>query len=238
MESVNRFCGQSNDLFINSAEYPERSLIISDPQYLCSIIIRVISMDLRKRRSQEKLQVALAHHLQNQTIDEITIGELTRTAGVSRQTFYSNFDSKQSILLNRIIGLFDRSRVNFETLITRDDLGREEVVELGLKHLLEECQKERILMRAAFTGQAGIQCLSLLKNLLGKVIADRILHQFNYNFDDKQLDLISDFYAGALIGTIQGWLLDDTGVKDIESVIATVGRLIPHGLDGFISLQS
>ena len=54
-------------------------------------------VDLRKRRSQEKLQVALADHLQSQTIDEITIGQLTKTAGVSRQTFYSNFDSKQSI---------------------------------------------------------------------------------------------------------------------------------------------
>ena len=70
-------------------------------------------MDLRKRRSQEKLQVALAQHLQSKTIDEITIGELTRTAGVSRQTFYSNFDSKQSILLNRIETLFEKSKVNF-----------------------------------------------------------------------------------------------------------------------------
>ena len=191
-------------------------------------------MDLRKRRSQEKLQIALAQHLQNQTIDEITIGELTRTAGVSRQTFYSNFDSKQSILLNRIESLFDKSRINFETLITRDDLGREEVVELGLRHLLEECGKEKILMRAAFTGQAGIQCLSLLKQLLGKVIADRVLYQFNLHLGGRQLDLISDFYAGALIGTIQGWLLDESGNKDIDSVVSSVGRLIPHGLDSYI----
>jgi len=31
-------------------------------------------VDLRKRRSQEKLQLALAQHLQSKTIDEITIG--------------------------------------------------------------------------------------------------------------------------------------------------------------------
>ena len=195
-------------------------------------------MDLRKRRSQEKLQVALAQHLQSKTIDEITIGELTRTAGVSRQTFYSNFDSKQSILLNRIEGLFDKSRANFEKLIKRDDLGREEVVELGLLHLLEECSKEKTLMRAAFTGQAGIQCLSLLKSLLRTLIADRILHQFNYNFDDNRLDLISDFIAGGLIGTIQGWLLDETGKKDVQSVVENVGRLIPHGLDSYIKVNN
>lgn len=191
-------------------------------------------MDLRKRRSQEKLQIALAQHLQSKTIDEITIGELTRTAGVSRQTFYSNFDSKQSILLGRIETLFDRSRKNFDALITREDLKREEVVANGLKFLLEDCAREKTLMRAAFTGQAGIQCLSLLKEHLSAVISDRILFQFNFNFDAVQLDLISDFYAGALIGTIQGWLLDESGTKDINKVIAHVGKLIPFGLDAYI----
>jgi len=192
-------------------------------------------MDLRKRRSQEKLQVALAHHLQSKTIDEITIGELTRTAGVSRQTFYSNFDSKQSILLNRIETLFTRSRANFDALTKRDDLGREDLIEQGIRHLLEECGREKTMMRAAFTGQAGIQCLSLLKEHLSSMIAERVLHQFNLNFEARQLDLVSDFYAGALIGTIQGWLLDETGSKDIDSVVYQVGQLIPHGLDSYVS---
>jgi AcrR family transcriptional regulator len=197
-------------------------------------------MDLRKRRSQEKLQVALAQHLQRQTIDAITIGELTRTAGVSRQTFYSNFDSKQSILLNRIEALFEKSRIYFEPIVQRDDLDREEVIELGLRHLLEECDKDKTLMRAAFTGQAGIQCLSLLKSLVSKLIADRILilHEISYNFDSEQLDVIADFYAGALIGTIQGWLIDETGVKSMDTVVNTVGRLFPNGLDSFITRHS
>ncbi|MFT7525091.1 MAG: AcrR family transcriptional regulator [Arenicella sp.] len=194
-------------------------------------------MDLRKRRSQEKLQVALAQHLQSQTIDAITIGELTRTAGVSRQTFYSNFDSKQSILLNRIEALFEKSRIYFEPIVQRDDLDRKEIIELGLRHLLEECDKDKTLMRAAFTGQAGIQCLSLLKSLVSKLIADRILilHQISYNFDSEQLDVIADFYAGALIGTIQGWLVDESGVKSMDTVVNTVGRLFPNGLDSFIT---
>ncbi|MFT4629890.1 MAG: AcrR family transcriptional regulator [Arenicella sp.] len=194
-------------------------------------------MDLRKRRSQDKLQLALAQHLQRKTIDAITIGELTRTAGVSRQTFYSNFDSKQSILLNRIEVLFDKSRAYFEPIVRRDDIGRQEVIELGLRNLLEECDKEKTLMRAAFTGQAGIQCLSLLKSLVSKLISDRILvlQRINYTFDSEQLDVIADFYAGALIGTIQGWLLDDTGVKNIDTVINSVGRLFAHGLDSFVS---
>ena len=192
-------------------------------------------MDLRKRRSQEKLQLALAQHLQSQTIDEITIGELTQTAGVSRQTFYSNFDSKQSILLNKIEAIFEKSWVKTEALMQQSDVGREEFVEICLLNLVEECDKDRVLMRAAFTGQAGIQCLSLLKKLVSKLISERILFQFNHNFDAHQLDTISDFYAGGIIGVIQGWLLGDGQNKDIKSVASQVGRLVPHGLDGYIS---
>jgi AcrR family transcriptional regulator len=192
-------------------------------------------VDLRKRRSQEKLQMALAQHLQSKTIDEITIGELTKTAGVSRQTFYSNFDSKQSILLSRIEALFEKSWMKTESLIQSSEIGREEFVEVSVRNLLEECDKERTMMRAAFTGQAGIQCLSLLKTLISKLISDRILFQFNHNFNSRQLDTISDFYAGGIIGTVQGWLLDDTAIKDINSVARQIGRLIPHGLDGYIS---
>ena len=192
-------------------------------------------MDLRKRRSQEKLQVALAQHLQNQTIDEITIGELTQTAGVSRQTFYSNFDSKQSILLNRIEAIFEKGWVKTEALIQQSDIGREEFVEISVRILLEECDRDRVLMRAAFTGQAGIQCLSLLKKLISKMIAERVLFQFNHNFDARQLDTISDFYAGGIIGVVQGWLLDDQEAKEIDVVARQIGRLVPHGLDGYIS---
>jgi len=194
-------------------------------------------VDLRKRRSQEKLQIALAQHLQNQTIDEITIGELTQTAGVSRQTFYSNFDSKQSILLTRIELIFEKSWTKSEQLMQSDGVGREEFVEMSLRNLLEECERDRILMRAAFTGRAGIQCLSLLKTLVSKMISERILYQFNHNFSANQLDTISDFYAGGLIGVVQGWLLDDSGTKDISSIVKQIGLLVPHGLDGYISKQ-
>ncbi len=192
------------------------------------------TVDLRKRRSQEKLQAALANHLQSQTIDEITIGQLTKTAGVSRQTFYSNFDSKQSILLNRIESLFEKTRVYFEANSTREDLGREEIIEISLKYFLTECDKNQTVMKAAFTGQAGIQCMSLLKVLFSKFIADRFRFLFNYNFERKELDVITDFYAGAFIGTIQGWLLNEDKDKDVDFVVKQVGKLMPHGLDAYI----
>ena len=189
-------------------------------------------MDLRKRRSQEKLQNALALHLQTKTIDEITIGELTETAGVSRQTFYSNFDSKQSILLSRLDQLFVISKLKYDEQTEDQGLSRTEYVEVAIKCLLFECDKQKALMRAAFTGQAGIQCLSLLKEFVSSIISSRILLQFNYDIPKSKLEIISEFYSGGIIGAIQGWLLDDEYSKSIDMVAKQVGILIPHGLDG------
>jgi len=191
-------------------------------------------VDLRKRKSQEKLQNALALHLQNKTLDQITIGELTKTAGVSRQTFYSNFDSKQSILLSRIETMLETASHYYANVHTRQDISRNDAVAAGVKCLLTECDKQRVLMRAAFSGQAGIQSLSLLKSYLSRFIAERILLLFNYNFTANELDVISDFYAGAYIGVIQGWLLDDTNTKSIDEVSKYAGLLMPHGLDGML----
>lgn len=192
-------------------------------------------MDLRKRRSQEKLQSALAEHLKTKTIDEITIGELTQSAGVSRQTFYSNFDTKQSILLSRLESLFAVSKQKFDEQVTESDgLQRNEYVETAVRILLNECDKQRPLMRAAFTGQAGIECLSSLKEFMSQLISSRILDQFDYDIPTVKLDIIAEFYSGGLIGVIQGWLTDDTHSKTITAVSKQVSELIPHGLDSLL----
>jgi len=160
---------------------------------------------------------------------------LTKTAGVSRQTFYSNFESKQSILLNRIETLFDKTRIYFEANAMRDDIGREGLIEASLKHFLTECDRDRAMMSAAFTGQAGIQCLSRLKVLMNNFISERVKFLFNFQFDDKHLDIITDFYAGATIGIVQGWLMKENPERDLDFVVKQASLLMPHGLDTYLS---
>lgn len=191
-------------------------------------------MDLRKRRSQEKLQAALVQHLQERTIDEITIGELTRTAGVSRQTFYSNFDSKQSILLSRIEALFSRSRDKFESVLRSKTLQRDEIIVEGIRNLLLECNRERVMMRAAFEGRAGTRCHSLLKDHLKALISECVLPRTDYTLSNTRLGVVFDFCAGGLVGIIQGWILDEPDGKTAEIVVQQVALMISNGLDGLL----
>lgn len=54
--------------------------------------------DARARRSIEALRAALLELLEHTALDEITIKEITKTAGVSYPTFFRRFSSKEELL--------------------------------------------------------------------------------------------------------------------------------------------
>jgi len=178
-------------------------------------------MDLRKRKSQQKLQDALAEHLKVKALEEITIGELTESAGVSRQTFYSNFDSKQAVLVGRIERILISVSEYFGPISSRQDLSRHEIIELGVKHLLETCEQHRTLTTAAFTGH----------------IQHRVLLEFKHSFQPTELDIMADFYAGAFMGMIQGYLSSPPGSKSIDAIAKEVSILMPLGIDGILAKE-
>ncbi|MCQ4085454.1 TetR/AcrR family transcriptional regulator [Saccharibacillus sp. JS10] len=49
---------------------------------------------------------SLLQLMQKQTLDKITIVELTKRAGVSRMSFYRNFNSKEEVLVNYMEQIF------------------------------------------------------------------------------------------------------------------------------------
>ena len=47
-------------------------------------------------------------HAVNKSLDQITVAEICRNAGISRQTFYRHFESKQEILCQLLVGISQR----------------------------------------------------------------------------------------------------------------------------------
>ena len=58
----------------------------------------------------ENITKALLKLLQEKPIEEISISELCKQAGIGRASFYRNFDSKEDILRTYIRGLFRSGR--------------------------------------------------------------------------------------------------------------------------------
>ena len=57
-------------------------------------------------RSRKALATALVSLLLNHPLKDIKIEDITRTAGLSRQTFYTNFSQKEDILEHALNELF------------------------------------------------------------------------------------------------------------------------------------
>ncbi|MBQ9766028.1 MAG: TetR/AcrR family transcriptional regulator [Lachnospiraceae bacterium] len=54
----------------------------------------------------ESISLALVQLMNKKPFNQITISEITKTAGVGRSSFYRNFDSKEQILLSYIHNLY------------------------------------------------------------------------------------------------------------------------------------
>ena len=191
-------------------------------------------MDIRKQRSQKKLRLALANQLQEKSLSEITIDDLATSAGVSRQTFYSNFPNKQAVLLVQIDRLFFRCQQYSHELLGSGRYGRQELIRLGVEFLIDECEKDVTLLREAFNGQAGIMCLEPLKGYIMELVSREHLGGLYRGLNPTQFDIVLDFYAGALVGLIRRYLLADDRDDFRELVVSEATRLIPHGLDAHL----
>lgn len=67
-------------------------------------------------RSKTALAQALLSLLMTRDFNDITIQDITKKAGLSRQTFYTNFEKKEDILLYLLKGLFTKYSRRLSTI--------------------------------------------------------------------------------------------------------------------------
>ena len=68
-------------------------------------------------RSKTALAQALLAELMEREFDDITVSHITGRAGLSRQTFYTNFDKKEDILNFLLSSLFSNHRFSVKMYI-------------------------------------------------------------------------------------------------------------------------
>ena len=65
---------------------------------------------------KECITTALLQMMETQSIEEISIIDLIKKAGVARNSFYRNFDSKKDVLAKHLLTLIQEWTKEFETL--------------------------------------------------------------------------------------------------------------------------
>lgn len=166
--------------------------------------------ELRSQLSKEYLSQAMFLLLERKPFEQITVKELCEKAGVSRLTFYRNFESREEIIRN----YWDRSFQDYLTKVISSE---------------HPSLREALVASFGLWGQDKDLLNVLSNDHLSEILyqsfseyLERILEQFGMTdaFDAPS----RAFIVGGIFHTLIGWLR--TGEETPEEIVDSIARLL------------
>lgn len=165
--------------------------------------------DARARRSIEALSGALLELLEHTSLDEITIKEITKTAGVSYPTFFRRFSSKDDLLAN--IATEEVRRLLSLSQRVFDDRSSSESIGIMLTYI----EDHRRLWRTLLTGGAASAMREEFMRISAEIAASRPRAN-----PWLPLELSIPFTANGIFEIFAWWMNqpDDYPTENVEKV--------------------
>lgn len=161
-----------------------------------------LSNEESNRLSRECMQTALIYLMAKKDLDEISISELVRKAGVSRTAFYNNYSSKDEILLDLSKKLLnDMNELVAELFLSED---RCAVFQRIFQRVKEDSRLYTLLLKS---GLHDREFLNVRK----------IIQEEYPDIDDKTKYLVYA-WGGMMKSIILGWVYE--GMKEPEKQMA------------------
>lgn len=155
---------------------------------------------------KECMFIAFMELLSEKSLDVITVTEITSRAGVSRMTFYRNYNSKEEIVRD----FFAEKKEEFHAGAILSSINNGHItyqnVEYCFTYLLSYGNEIKLLLRAN------------MGNIVLDTITNYLLEFFLTNTFDTQRKYLLHSYAGSIYNTFVVWLLN--GVKEPPEQIA------------------
>ena len=164
--------------------------------------------------------------LEKQTIDKITVKELTEACGISRNTFYYHFHDIYEVLTRNFIERTDamlkahEEDESWENLFN-DVLGFLYENKKAINHIYWSVDREtidRFLDKVVY-------------NYTRSVVEEESGHG---RYSDRTISLAADFYNNALLGAVLGWIEDDMN-ESPEELAHLYNSVFSGTIEGLLS---
>ena len=152
-----------------------------------------LSNEAAGQLTRECLQTALIRLLAEQEMDKISITELVRVAGVSRTAFYSNYNSKEEVLLDWVSSYLSELQSMMVGAVRTHNL--QGVFEQIFEQILSGEKEFALLMKGN------------LQNHFSESINTYMLQKYSDLNDDAKLLLTG--WCGMMINILLFWYRDD-----------------------------
>ena len=164
-------------------------------------------------------------------LDDVTIGDVTDASGVSRATFYRNFDDIPDILYWKSSAFF---RDTFEMFAARKPaLNSCDLLPYTLTAWMDESRRE-LIRQLVINGRTDIICNSFTG------CSDIILELLDRQ-DEEMTESEKNYYismkAGAFVGLMRGWVLGGCS-QSFEEMLGDASCHIDGILERRISSES
>ena len=160
--------------------------------------------DLRTKRTYKLLQDALFKLLEKKSFDEIKVNDICELAMIHRTTFYTHFSDKYE-LLDYVISEVEKEITNDLNFSVYNSL--EEFYTNMVMNVLNYIDNNKKFFYSLLNKNEDINlfrifyhtCISYIKEMIEKEERNGVKHTV-------PVDLICEFYTGAVVSTIDWWL--------------------------------
>lgn len=185
-------------------------------------------MDPRARRSREALSEAVVEFAAEGRLADVTVSELARKAGVTRDTFYRHASSVPD-LLSLAVG--EILRDYYKTFwLSPARLQADDVMQAALAALLEHVVAFADLYRTGLSGQTSAPIRRAVTDFLqgqmetGIRLAADLEPFTTEELDDDAISMMAAFAASGIAGSIEVWLEQgDLSDPDAAAKVITAG---------------
>jgi AcrR family transcriptional regulator len=192
-----------------------------------------IKMDARRRKSRQRLKVALVSLLGRKSLEKISIEEITREAGVTRPTFYSNYSDRQEIVSEYVEELMLKLTERFDELATDTHLDQLQVLEQFFLYYMELVRENNSIILYAASGRAGDEALDIMRTYNRRFLSDRLLVANQNGFDPEKQKLLVHFLSSAINGVIEAHASRKLEM-DEAAVSKTIAQFLHEGVNNML----
>ena len=179
-----------------------------------------------KELTKHEIARALLELLEEKNLNKITIEDISRRAGINRQTFYYHFRD--------IIDLLEWMWMEDEKLLFSNSYSYENWQESFIT-IFEEFKKKKSLTMNVYKNSPSELLTTHLYNLVYPIIYSVVNEKAqNYIVKEDDVKFIADFYKFAFVALVKDWIRNDME-ENPEQIVKRLGILlqgtIEHSLD-------
>lgn len=167
-------------------------------------------VDMRIVVTKRLLLEALIKLLNEKTVNEITIKELTETAGVNRGSFYQHYKSIDD-LVNESIDNFIEECFN-STKNSTEELSYERHKE-AMKKTYDYIYQNKEFMKVMYKSFGSYALNSKIKNSIKPYFINRFKVALNQEISEIQLEYLFNYIYGGCIQLLDEWLSDNPSIS-------------------------